>query len=79
MDQSTVFSTLVSGGLRVTPHVISYMTQNGQKLTPKGITKKQVIKPAVAADADYALSFDTQVSPSSAEAPVFPTPSGTGR
>ena len=71
VDQSTVFSTLVSGGLRVTPHVIAYMTQNGHRLTPKGIFKKQVIKPAVAADADYALSFDNQVVPNAGQ--------GTGR
>src|SRR6185437_11697301 len=63
VDQATAFSTLVSGGIRVTPHVIAYMTQNGQKLKPHGIFRKQVVKPAVAADADYALSFDTQVLP----------------
>ena len=79
VDQSTVFSTLVSGGLRVTPHVIDYVTQNGHRLTPKGIFKKQVIRPAVAADADYALSFDNQVVPNAGQGTGVPNAEWDGR
>lgn len=79
VDQSTVFSTLVSGGIRVTPHVIAYMTQNGQKLTPKGVTKKRVIRPAVAADADYALSFDNQSVPGAGNGTGVPNAEWSGR
>ena len=79
VDQSTVFATLVSGGMRVTPHIISSITQNGHGLTPKGIFKKQVIKPAVAADADYALSFDNQVVPNAGPGTGVPNAEWDGR
>jgi membrane peptidoglycan carboxypeptidase len=79
VDQSTVFSTLVSGGLRVTPHVIASITQNGKKLTPKGIFAKHVIRTAVAADADYALSFDNQVVPGAGQGTGVPNAVWDGR
>jgi membrane peptidoglycan carboxypeptidase len=79
VDQSTVFSTLVSGGTRFTPHVIAYVTQNGHKLTPKGIFKKQVISTAVAADADYALSFDNQTVPGAGAGTGVPNAEWDGR
>jgi len=58
VDQANTFATLVSGGWSVTPHVIKYIDQGTGK-TPARITKVRALTPAEAADADYALSFDT--------------------
>ncbi len=64
VDQANTFSVLVSGGKLVTPHVISYITQNGVRLTPgNGFIRDRALQPAVAADTDYALSFDTSCLP----------------
>jgi len=58
VDQANTFATLVSGGVSVTPHVIKYIVQGTNRTLPK-ITRTQPLTPAQAADADYALSFDT--------------------
>jgi membrane peptidoglycan carboxypeptidase len=62
VDQANTFATLVSGGISATPHVIKSVVQNGIRLTPDPrlfVAKRQAVQPAVAADSDWALSFDT--------------------
>jgi membrane peptidoglycan carboxypeptidase len=60
VDQANTFATLVSGGISATPHLIKYVVQNGQQLPPPPkLTKRQAVSKAVAADTDWALSFDT--------------------
>ncbi|HUD37837.1 MAG TPA: transglycosylase domain-containing protein [Streptosporangiaceae bacterium] len=63
VDQANTFSTLVSGGISVTPHVIKYVVgANGVRMNAH-VVKRQALQPEVAGDTDYALSFDTQVLP----------------
>jgi len=60
VDQANTFATLVSNGVTALPHIISYVTQNGSKLPiPSVYQPRHELRPYVAADADYALSFDT--------------------
>jgi membrane peptidoglycan carboxypeptidase len=58
VDQANTFATLVDDGTSVTPHVIRYIVQGTSKIPPK-ITRTHPLTPAQAADADFALSFDT--------------------
>ena len=58
VDQANTFATLASGGISVTPHVIDYVVQDGVQI-PNKIARARALQPAVAADTDYALSFDT--------------------
>jgi membrane peptidoglycan carboxypeptidase len=58
VDQANTFATLVADGRSVTPHVIRYIVDGTSKVGPK-VTRTQALTPAEAADADYALSFDT--------------------
>ena len=58
VDQANTFATLVSNGTSATPHVIKYIVQNGTTL-PSKVVISHPLAPYVAADADYALSFDT--------------------
>jgi len=60
VDQANAFATLVSNGITALPHVIQFVTQGGNKLpVPSAYTPRKLLAPNVAADADYALSFDT--------------------
>jgi membrane peptidoglycan carboxypeptidase len=60
VDQANTFATLVSNGVTALPHIISSVTQNGTTVGRPAIYKpKHELGPYVAADADYALSFDT--------------------
>jgi membrane peptidoglycan carboxypeptidase len=61
VDQANTFATLVSGGRRFTPHIIARVYQNGAPLVAR-LAHFQAVPPAVAADTDYALSFDTNTS-----------------
>jgi membrane peptidoglycan carboxypeptidase len=56
IEQASTFATLADDGTYVTPHVISQLSENGQPI-PVKITRRQVLTPTQAADADYALSF----------------------
>ncbi len=58
VDQANTFATLVSGGISATPHVINYVVEDGRRL-PSPVVVNRVLPEAVAADTDYALSFDT--------------------
>jgi membrane peptidoglycan carboxypeptidase len=61
VDQANTFSVLMSDET-TTPHMIDYVIQNGQKL-PSPLHPHQAFSdPYVAADTDYALSFDTDGS-----------------
>jgi membrane peptidoglycan carboxypeptidase len=63
VDQANTFSTLVSDGTSVTPHVIKYIVEaNGVRMNAH-VVKRQALQPEVAGDSDYALSFDTQELP----------------
>jgi membrane peptidoglycan carboxypeptidase len=57
-EQANTFASLAADGEYVTPHVIKQITRNGT-LIPSRVVRRQVVTPAVAADVDYALSFDT--------------------
>lgn len=61
VDQANTFATLVSGGISATPHIIKYIVQNGTKIKAKS-NPHRAISASVAADADWALSFDTNAS-----------------
>jgi membrane peptidoglycan carboxypeptidase len=64
VDQANTFSVLVSDGKLVTPHVIGSVYQSGVgRLFGNGIVRDQALRPAVAADTDYALRFDTSCLP----------------
>jgi membrane peptidoglycan carboxypeptidase len=69
VEQATTFATLADDGLYHTPHVIDTLSQNGNVL-PSHITATQVLSPAAAADVDYALSFDNNMSGATGEANV---------
>lgn len=69
VEQATTFATLADDGLYHTPHVVDSVTQGGTAL-PNHITTSQVLSPAAAADVDYALSFDNNMSGGTAEANV---------
>jgi len=62
VDQANTFSVLVSGGRLVTPHIIKSVSENGVPLATH-LVDRQAIPPAVAADTDYGLSFDTSQTP----------------
>ncbi len=62
VDQANTFSTLVSGGVSVTPHIIGYLIKNGVRESAH-VVKTHALQPEVAGDTDWALSFDTSSSP----------------
>ncbi len=62
VDQANTFSTLVSGGISVTPHIIGYLIRNGVRESAH-VVKTRALQPEVAGDTDWALSFDTDPTP----------------
>jgi membrane peptidoglycan carboxypeptidase len=58
-EQATMFNTLANNGEYVTPHVIKRITQ-GSMTTPASVTRREVLTPDVAADVDWALSYDVK-------------------
>lgn len=69
VEQATTFATLADDGLYHTPHVILAL-QQGTKTLPSHITATQVLSKAAAADIDYALSFDNNMSGATADGSV---------
>jgi membrane peptidoglycan carboxypeptidase len=61
VDQTNMIATLVSNGVTALPHLVSRVyDQNGQQRpVPPQYQPQKLLGPYVAADADYALSFDT--------------------
>lgn len=66
VDQANTFSVLVSGGKLVPPHIISYVSERGARLQSSLPHRTQAISPAVAADTDNGLSYDTAQTPAGA-------------
>jgi membrane peptidoglycan carboxypeptidase len=60
IEQATTFATLSDDGVYHTPHVVQLLQQNGTTIASH-LTTRRVLKPAQAADVDYALSFDNQL------------------
>jgi membrane peptidoglycan carboxypeptidase len=69
VEQATTFATLADHGLYHSPHVIQQLLQ-GSRLIPSHVQVRQVLTPAVAANVDWALSFDNNMSGATAEANV---------
>ncbi len=69
VEQATTFATLADDGLYHTPHVVQTLQQNGNTL-PNHITATQVLSKAAAADVDWALSFDNNMSGGTADTTV---------
>ncbi|HUC56476.1 MAG TPA: penicillin-binding transpeptidase domain-containing protein, partial [Streptosporangiaceae bacterium] len=59
VDQANTFAGFVSDGISATPHVISYYVNPQGLRTPAHVIISRALQPEVAADVDYALSFDT--------------------
>src|SRR5262249_32145460 len=58
VEQTSLFATLINGGVYHSPHVIREIVQSGGSKMPLRIQHHRVLSPAAAADVDYALSFD---------------------
>jgi membrane peptidoglycan carboxypeptidase len=71
VEQASTFATLADDGLYHTPHVIANLVQNSGDAVPPHIIAKQVLSTAAAADVDYALSFDNNMSGATGEANVW--------
>jgi membrane peptidoglycan carboxypeptidase len=69
VEQATTFATLADDGLYHTPHVIATLQQNGNTV-PSHLMSAQVLSPQAAADVDWALSFDNNMSGATAEGNV---------
>ena len=69
VEQATTMATLADDGVYHTPHVIGSVVQNNTTL-PNHITTTQVLSPEAAADVDWALSFDNNMSGGTAEGSV---------
>jgi membrane peptidoglycan carboxypeptidase len=78
-EQATTFATLADNGVYHTPHVIAKISQNGQAIPLKVVTRR-VLTPAQAADVNWALSFDTiyGTGTNAALSPSRPTIAKTG-
>jgi membrane peptidoglycan carboxypeptidase len=57
-EQATTIAALANNGQYVTPHVIAKITR-GNSVVQAKVTRRQVLTPAQAADADWAMSADT--------------------
>jgi len=69
VEQASTFATLAADGWYRTPNVIAQLQLNGTTV-PNHLIKKQIMSPAAAADIDWALSFDNNMSGATAEANV---------
>ncbi len=69
VEQATTFATLADDGLYHTPHVIQTLMQ-GTKILPNNYVATQVLSKSAAADVDWALSFDNNMSGGTAEGSV---------
>jgi len=58
-EQATMFNTLANGGEYITPHVIKRITQ-GSMTTAATVSRVEVLTPDIAADVNWALSFDVK-------------------
>jgi membrane peptidoglycan carboxypeptidase len=69
IEQATTFATLADGGVYHTPHVIASVQQGGAKLASH-LTTRHVLSPAAAANVDWALSFDNNMTGGTADGTV---------
>jgi membrane peptidoglycan carboxypeptidase len=69
VEQASTFATLADDGVYHSPHVISQVEQ-GSTVLRTDVKTRVVLNPAVAADVDYALSFDNNYPGATAEGSV---------
>lgn len=69
VEQATTFATLADDGMYHTPHIVATLTLNGNQVANHYVSR-QVLSKAAAADVDWALSFDNNMSGATAEANV---------
>jgi membrane peptidoglycan carboxypeptidase len=70
VEQASTFATLADDGMYHMPHVIASLTRNGFSVASPLPAPQRVLNPAQAADIDYALSFDNNMSGGTAEGSV---------
>jgi membrane peptidoglycan carboxypeptidase len=69
VEQASTFATFADDGLYHSPHVIASVQQNGTTL-PSDVVTRRVLSPGAAADVDWALSYDNNLSGGTANATV---------
>jgi membrane peptidoglycan carboxypeptidase len=69
VEQASTFATLAADGMYHTPNVIASLQLNGSTV-PNHLISHQIINKNAAADIDWALSFDNNMSGGTAEANV---------
>jgi membrane peptidoglycan carboxypeptidase len=75
VEQASTFATLADGGVYHSPHVIARVLQ-GTTVLPSHLVSRVVLRPAVAHDVAWALSFDNNYPGGTAEGSVTFRPGG---
>jgi len=70
IEQASTFATLADDGVYHTPHVIQSLQRDNGTTVPSHLQTRTVLNAAQAADVDWALSFDNQLSSGTAFANV---------